>query len=128
MLLLDTDVLIDALRGLPASRAWLESESADNFVIPGIVAMELLVGCRNQVEQARVQKFLAAYPLLWPDATDFARAYGLLSAHRLSNGVGIPDCIIAALAIGHHAPLCTFNRKHFQAFAGLDLREPYPRV
>ena len=89
--------------------------------------MELLVGCRNQSEQQRVQKFLTAYPLLWPDTSEFARAYELLAAHRLATGVGIPDCVIAAMALGRHTTLCTFNRKHFQIFAGLEVREPYQR-
>ena len=74
MLLLDTDILIDCLRGVPAARTWLESVAAETFGIPGIVAMELLVGCRNTSEQQRVQKFLTAYPLLWTDAAEFARA------------------------------------------------------
>ena len=127
MLLLDTDILIDCLRGVPPARTWLESAAAEAFGIPGIVAMELLVGCRNQSEQQRVQKFLTAFPLLWPDASEFACAYELLAAHRLATGVGIPDCVIAAMALGRQTPLCTFNRKHFQVFAGLEVREPYQR-
>lgn len=127
MLLLDTDILIDCLRGVPAARTWLESAATEAFGIPGIVAMELLVGCRNQSEQQRVQKFLTAFPLLWPAASEFARAYELLAAHRLATGVGSPDCVIAAMALGRHAPLCTFNRKHFQIFVGIELREPYQR-
>ncbi|MBL8178456.1 MAG: type II toxin-antitoxin system VapC family toxin [Bryobacterales bacterium] len=127
MLLLDTDILIDCLRGVPAARKWLESAAVESFGIPGIVAMELLVGCRNQSEQQHIKKFVTAFPLLWPDASEFARAYELLAAHRLATGVGIPDCVIAAMAIGRQTPLCTFNRKHFQVFAGLEVREPYQR-
>ena len=51
MVLLDTDVLIDCLRGVPPARIWIESAPTEAFGIPGIVAMELLVGCRNQMEQ-----------------------------------------------------------------------------
>jgi predicted nucleic acid-binding protein len=47
MLLLDTDILIDCLRGVPAARTWLESAAKEAFGIPGIVAMELLIGARR---------------------------------------------------------------------------------
>lgn len=42
MIFLDTDVLIDCLRGLPAADAWLRESADQQFAIPGIVAMELL--------------------------------------------------------------------------------------
>ena len=113
MLLLDTDILIDCLRGVPAARTWLKSAATEAFGIPGIVAMELLIGCRNQPEQQRVQKFLAAYPLLWPDASEFARAYELLAAHRLATGVGIPDCVIAAMALTRQTTTLYFQSQTF---------------
>ena len=127
MVLLDTDVLIDCLRALPAAKQWLESQADERFGIPGIVAMELLVGCRDRTEQRHLEKFLKAFNVVWPDSADFARAFDLLAAYRLASGVGIPDCLIAAMALGRQTPLCTFNRKHFAPFDGLDLREPYRR-
>ena len=42
MILLDTDVLIDCLRGLPSADEWLHKSSDQSFAIPGIVAMELV--------------------------------------------------------------------------------------
>ncbi len=48
MIFLDTDVLIDYQRGLPAAATWLRASSSQIFAIPGIVAMELVVGCRNK--------------------------------------------------------------------------------
>src|SRR5262249_39645903 len=59
--LVATDVLIDILRGTPAAQAWLTSMPAATFAIPGVVAMELLIGCRNQAELRRVQQFLNAF-------------------------------------------------------------------
>ena len=57
--LVDTDVLIDILRGTPAAQAWLASVPTTSFEIPGIVAMELVIGCRNQVELQRIGRFLS---------------------------------------------------------------------
>jgi predicted nucleic acid-binding protein len=59
--LVDTDVLIDILRGTPAAQAWLTSLPATTFAIPGVVPMELLIGCRNQSELRRIQQFLNAF-------------------------------------------------------------------
>jgi predicted nucleic acid-binding protein len=46
-----------------------------------------------------LQKFLSTYIVVWPEATEFARAYELLAEYRLSSGLGIPDCIIGAMAL-----------------------------
>ena len=54
--------------------------------------MELLVGCRNRAELQHLQKFLSTFSVLWPEASEFSQAYELLAAHRLSSGLGIPDC------------------------------------
>ena len=89
--------------------------------------MELIIGCRHQTHLEQVKKFLTAYPVVWPDAADSEKAYDLLASHRLSSGLGIPDCIIAATALNRSIPLYTFNVKHFGIIARLDVRQPYSR-
>lgn len=125
MVFLDTDVLVDCLRGTASAKAWLTRSEADSFQVPGIVAMELLMGCRNQSDLQRTQKFLSSFSIIWPEATDFSQAYALLVTHRLTSGLSIPDCLIAAMALARSARLYTFNRKHFQVVPGLDIEEPY---
>lgn len=44
-MLLDTDVMVDYLRGHVPARIWLASY-AQPIALPGLVAMELLQGCR----------------------------------------------------------------------------------
>ena len=65
MVLVDTDVLIDCLRGFAPAKEWLERTPTDVLGIPGIVAMELIIGCRDQPDLQRVQKFLGLQPNLW---------------------------------------------------------------
>ncbi len=125
---LDSDVLIDCLRGTDSSRAWLASVSSESFQVPGIVAMELAAGCQNRLELQRVQKFLNAFEIVWPTASDIEQAHQLLLEHRLSSGLGIPDCIIAAMTLSRSARLYTFNSKHFRVVSGLDAQEPYSRI
>jgi len=107
MILLDTDVLIECLRGTSAARTWLQHASAEPFQIPGVVAMELVMGCQDQADLARIQKFLKTFAILWPEAPEFASAHDLLIAHRLSSGISIPDCLIAAMALNRGARLYT---------------------
>jgi predicted nucleic acid-binding protein len=95
--------------------------------VPGIVAMELLVGCRNLADLQRTQQFLNSFTVVWPEAGEFAQAYELLAALRLTSGLSIPDCLIAAIALARSARLYTFNLKHFRVIAGLDAQEPYIR-
>ena len=125
--LVDTDVLIDILRGTPAAHAWLTSMPATTFAIPGVVAMELLIGCRNQAELRRVQQFLNTFTIAWTETVECVRAYELLATHRLTSGLSIPDCLVAAMALVRSATLYTFNLRHFRVIAGLDVQEPYAR-
>lgn len=99
MVFLDTDVLVDCLRGLPAAQNWLSTASTTQFAISGVVAMELVVGCQNKVDLQRTEKFLEVFTVTWPDSADFALAYSLLVQYRFSTGLSIPDCLIAAQTI-----------------------------
>lgn len=89
--------------------------------------MELLSGCRDQTDLRRCRAFLSRFDIVWPEAAEFAQACELLIAHRLSSGVGIPDCLIAAMAITRSARLYTFNLRHFRVIPGLEAQEPYNR-
>jgi predicted nucleic acid-binding protein len=109
MVFVDTDMLVDCLRGTPPAKAWLEHASIEVLGIPGVVTTELLIGCRNRPEIEHLQKFLSAFSIVWPDAAEFAQAYELPAEHRLTSGLGIPDCLIAAMSLVREARLYTFN-------------------
>jgi predicted nucleic acid-binding protein len=125
--LVDTDVLIDAIRGFPPALEWLRQNERGSFQIPGIVAMEIVQGSRNAADLKRLLRFLHRFDLVWPNAEDFVRAYSLLTSFRLTTGLRIADCLIAAMALNRSALLYTFNLKHFQAVPGLNAVAPYSR-
>ena len=125
--LLDTDVLIDCLRGVEAATDWLAASPDQRFEVPGIVAMELVAGCRNQRELKQIQQFIQNFSVAWPDSSEFQHAYGIYTAHRLSTGLSIPDSIIAAMVLVRSATLYTFNLRHFQNIPGLNAQAPYQR-
>jgi predicted nucleic acid-binding protein len=127
MLLIDTDVMVDVLREHPPALAWLRSLGSDAIGVPGLVAMELLQGCRNQAEQRRVVKVLRPYALCWPSQQDCQRAYDDFSAHHLTRNLGVLDALVAETAVGMSAGLATFNERHYAAVGALGIVRPYER-
>jgi hypothetical protein len=127
MNLVDTDVLVDCLRGTLSAQGWLKQQAQQPFAVPAVAAMELVMGCRDRGDLDRIPRFLATFEVIWPEASEFAAAYQLLLTHRLSSGLNIPDCLIAATALSRNACLYTFNLKHFQIVPGLDVAQPYSR-
>ena len=125
--LLDSDVLIEILRGSPEAKSWLGSVANDDFEVPSIVFMELVAGCRNSGELAQCQRFMSAFAIAWPDQSEQGLALDLLVGHRLRDGIGIPDCLIAAIALRRNIKLYSFNLRHFRALPGLNCAAPYER-
>ena len=123
--LLDTDVLIESLRGTPASAGWL-AERADAVPgIPYIAALEVLQGAWNARELRRLREWLAAFACIPPEAEDADAALRFYQDHALGFGCGILDCLIGALAARLGVPLYTFNTKHLGCLGGVDARRPY---
>jgi predicted nucleic acid-binding protein len=125
MILLDTDVMVDILRGNESAKVWLQS--IDEIGMPGLVAMELIPGCQNTREQRTLEKELSEYQLYWPSIEDCHRAMKSFSLHHLSNNIGLMDALIAETAIGINAELATFNIKHYRVIDGLQTLRPYAR-
>ncbi len=127
MNLVDTDVLVDCLRGTVPAQEWLKRVAQQPFAVHAVAALGLVMGCRNRADLERIQRFLATFEVVWPEASEFATAYQLLLNHRLTSGLDIPDCLIAATALARGACLFTFNSKHFRAVPGMDVVQPYSR-
>ena len=127
MILLDTDVMIDILRGYEPAIEWLTSMADQETGVPGLVVMELLQGCQNAREQKRVEKFLSGYSLYWGEPQDCDRALKTFAAHYLSHNIGLLDALIAETVIGFGAELATFNVKHYGVLKELKTIQPYQR-
>ena len=127
MRLLDTDVVVDAVRGYLPALHWLTS-LGEQPGLPGVVMMELVEGCANKVELRRIQQMVKPYALHWPTSADCQNGLTYLTRFYLSHNLGLQDALIAATAIGRGATLCTFNVKHFGAVPGLVTEQPYARL
>ncbi len=53
MVLLDTDIMIDFLRGYPPALIFFDALGENEILLPGFVVMELIQGCKNKTEQEK---------------------------------------------------------------------------
>jgi predicted nucleic acid-binding protein len=111
--LVDTDVLIWHLRGLPQATRRLDQLPI--LKVSAITWLELLQGFRSKAEMAAVQKSFemrkAQRLSLTPAITE--RAIALMESLALSDGLQLGDALIAATALEHGLTLLTGNVKHF---------------
>ena len=118
-MLVDTDVLIWHLRGLPKATRTLDA--LDRLTISAVTYLELLQGFRNRAEMAAVQKSLAMRNTirlpLTPPVTE--RAIALMETLSLGHGLQLGDALIAATALEHGLTVLTANTKHFSVIEGL---------
>jgi predicted nucleic acid-binding protein len=103
----DTCVLIDALLGVTAARAFLSD--GDTNAISRITWMEVMVGARDPSEERTLRAFLSSFQLLEIDEPIASEAVRLRRAARLK----LPDAIIFATAQRHRLPLATRNTRDF---------------
>jgi predicted nucleic acid-binding protein len=127
MILLDTDVMVDILRGYEPAIEWLTVLSDAEIGVPGLVAMELIQGCQNVREQKRLEKALSKYQLYWPEPQECDRALKNFATHHLSHNVGLLDALISETAMSMDAELATFNVKHYSVIKGLNSIQPYKK-
>jgi predicted nucleic acid-binding protein len=112
-LLLDTTVLIDALRGRPASERVRDLRSAQVPWICTVNVEEVLRGA-SEDEETLVVRFLKGLHLAPLGRAEGERA-GRWRRDYARKGItlGQADCLIAAAAVGVGARLATGNPKHF---------------
>lgn len=124
--IIDTDVLIDAARGDRHAINFLQGlEQQTQLAISVVTHMELIVGCRNQVESAKLELFLRRFLILKLTESISDRAVALLQQFRLSHGLLIADALIGATALEYAEPFLTKNQRDFRFIPGLRLA-PYP--
>jgi predicted nucleic acid-binding protein len=110
-LLLDTNILIDVLRGEKAALVWLEEQQRPAISV--ISWIEVLVGCRAG-EADRVEAWLRTFTCL-PLVHAIASETVLL---RQKHGFKVPAAIILATARCHGLLLATRNVRDFPLVIG----------
>lgn len=123
MIVADSDVLVDALRGQRAARGRIELElKAGALATTAISAFELLSGARSEAERKKVESLLAAMPVLPLDEQAANRA---AEVRRGLEGrgakIGMADYLIAGICLSRQCILLTRNLEHFERVPGLTL-------
>lgn len=117
-MLVDTDVLIDFLRGYKKAISFIEKFSSQIILSPIVVA-ELYAGVKGTEELAVLDNFISQFRVI-PITSEIAKAGGLYKRDfNRSHGVGMADAILAATAKNEKAELKTLNVKHYPMISGL---------
>jgi predicted nucleic acid-binding protein len=121
-LLIDTDVLIDYLRGNSQGIDYLENITG-LLLVSSITVAELYAGVREGKERTALESFIMVFEVV-PVDEKIATLGGLYRRdYGKSHGVGLADALIAATASIKQAKLVTLNQKHFPMVT--DLIVPY---
>ncbi len=87
--------------------------------------MECVYGADNRHRQRQLIDLLSRFSIMLLTDDDQTWAMRQLAVYRLSNGVGVPDCLIAAPCYRLGLPLYTRNLKHFAPLLGGLVKQPY---
>ena len=121
-ILVDTDVLIDFLRGHEQAVSFVNLES-DRIVLSSIVVAELYAGARGGkggAEQTTLERFLSLFRVVHVTSA-IARLGGLYKRdYGKSHGISLADAVVAATATLENAELKTLNVKHYPMFNALE--------
>jgi hypothetical protein len=118
-ILIDTDVLIDFLRGHDKAVAFV-NEFSSRIILSPIVVAELYAGVKGNAELTVLEDFISLFRVV-PLTAEIAKIGGLYKRDfGKSHGVGLADAILAATADKEKAELRTLNVKHYPMFGGLE--------
>lgn len=117
-LLVDTDVLIDFLRGNDKAISLID-EFSPHIILSPIVISELYAGVKGANELTVLDNFVSLFRIVSIDS-EIAKAGGLYKRDfGKSHGVGLADAILAATAEKENAKFMTLNVKHYPMIKGL---------
>jgi tRNA(fMet)-specific endonuclease VapC len=125
LIVADTDVLIDALRGREPSASRVRAGLRDrSLVTTSISAFELLSGGRTEHERQAVETLLAALSTLpFDDGASEHAASCRVQLEASGQMVGMADYLIAGICLSRALSLLTRNRKHFERMPNLVLAD-----
>lgn len=117
MILVDTTVVVDLLRGRPEVRGWLDQQT-EVLAAAEVTRVEILQGVRSGERSAVCGALdsLVWFPL---DTAVAVRAGELGREYRASHLLGLADLVVAATAEVHRLHLVTSNVRHFPMHPGL---------
>ena len=125
MILVDSDVLIAHLRGLPAARDWLlGARGRTGPLATSVISVAEITGGTRSGERREVTRLLDTLQTVPVNRAIAGRAGELRRAYHRSHGaIGLADYLIAASALGTGCELATLHVRHFPMID--DLEAPF---
>lgn len=121
---LDTDAVIDVLRGRHGVAARLAEQSPDDVAIASMTLAELLFGARRSADPSRselaVRKFVEVVRVL-PFSRRAAAAHARVREATRHRTIGPNDLVIAATTLAANAAIVTANAREFSRVDGLSM-------
>ena len=122
-ILIDTDIIIDALRGNQGSQEYLQSRQFEGIYISSITSFELLFGAMKSQRKSMIEKtetFIDRVHIVDFDANT-ARCAADIHTQLAGREIDFRDVFISATAIANKFSLKTNNTKHFSRVPRLHL-------
>lgn len=124
--LLDTSVIVGALRRDAAVWRRLRALSPDDIGIPSVAVAELAYGAERSADPPRAsvvwRAFVEPFEVVSFDRVA-AEAHGRLRFAMRSQPIGERDLLIAATALAHGLAVVTANVREFRRVPGLAVEE-----
>lgn len=124
LVIVDTDLLIDYLRGKGEGARLVRTLIREHRLrVTAVTAFELRLGADFLPRRDDILRLLRgrAFPL---DLASALRAGEIAAAlQQKGEGIGFADCLQAGTCLRYDIPLATRNRKHFGRVHGLRLVE-----
>jgi len=122
--LVDSDVLIDYLRGHPDARS-LFAQLPDDCAVSTVTVAELHAGVREGAERQALITLLDTFELIDMSAAIAIQGGLFRRDWGKTHGSGLNDALIAATALASGRVLLTLNAKHFPMLVPDQLVVPY---
>ena len=120
MILLDTNILIEILKGNQKTIKRVQFFN-NPLAISSITVMELFYGALNKAEVKKLEKFVTLFETIDINSDISRESINLIKSYAKSHNLDIPDSLIASTALVFDIPLFTYNIKDFRFIRGLEL-------
>ena len=118
----DTDLLIDYLRGADPGATWIRERLRDGGLrITAISAFELRLGADFVARRGPIELLLVHQTLPLDLSAAILAGDVLTRLRRAGVGIGINDALLAGTCLRFDLPLATRNRREFSRVEGLVL-------
>lgn len=117
--IVDTDILIDYLRGNGPGAELLARLGRRGYLVTAVSAFELALGASHGANPAPVVALLDAPSLALTPRAGLRGGEILARLRQDGQGIDIRDALQAGVCVDAERPLVTRNRRHFDRVPGL---------